>query len=222
MSSIIPTIEHALGPVDLVQAMQFLNVVGLNTGSAGNVSCRVGNQKYLITPSGVESAELTPESIVRMPQSAADSASDLKPSSEAGMHADIYAKRPEVYAIAHTHSPYATALACTRKPIPAFHYMVAIAGGDSIRCAPYATFGSKELSDNAVCALHGRNACLLANHGVLALGADPLSAAKLALEIEQLAKQYCIAMQCGEPVILDEAQMIEVLEKFKSYGQRVK
>jgi L-fuculose-phosphate aldolase len=100
--------------------------------------------------------------------------------------------------------------------------MVAIAGGDSIRCAPYATFGSKELSDNAVCALHGRNACLLANHGVLALGADPLSAAKLALEIEQLAKQYCIAMQCGEPVILDEAQMIEVLEKFKSYGQRVK
>lgn len=212
--------QRPLGPTDLVQAMQYLHSVGLNTGSAGNASCRASGQKYLITPSGIEPTALSSDSIVRMPPSAASATSGLKPSSEAGMHEAIYVARPDIRAIVHTHSPYATALACTRKPIPAFHYMVAIAGGDSIRCAPYATFGSKELSDYAVVALRGRKACLLANHGVLALGADPLAAAMLALEVEQLAKQYCIAVQCGEPVLLDEAQMIEVLEKFKTYGQR--
>lgn len=217
----IPSSERALGPADLVQAMQYLSTVGLNTGSAGNASCRTGRQNFLITPSGVEPTALSTELIVRMPPSAASVASELKPSSEALMHSDIYAARDDVRAIIHTHSPYATALACIRKPIPAFHYMVAISGGDSIRCAPYATFGSKELSNNAVAALVGRKACLLANHGVIAVGADPLAAAKLALEIEQLAKQYCIAIQSGEPVLLDKAQMIEVLEKFKSYGQRI-
>ena len=212
--------QPPLGPTDLVRAMQYLQTIGLNTGSAGNASCRAGAEAYFITPSGIEPTALSPDLIVRMPQTPATAASRLKPSSEAGMHGAIYAARPDVRAIVHTHSPYATALACIRKPIPAFHYMVAIAGGDSIRCAPYATFGSKELSNNAVLALNGRNACLLANHGVLALGTDPLAAAMLALEVEQLAKQYCIAVQSGEPVLLDEAQMTEVLEKFKTYGQR--
>ncbi len=216
----VDSTERPLGPTDIVEVMQYLYTVGLNTGCAGNASCRVGRQKYLITPSGVEPTVLSPELIVRMPPSDATAVSGLEPSSEAGMHGAIYAARPDVSAIVHTHSPYATALACLRKPIPAFHYMVAVAGGDSIRCAPYATFGSKELSDNAVEALRDRNACLLANHGVLALGADPLAAAMMAREVEQLAMQYCIAAQSGEPVLLDEVQMKEVLEKFKTYGHR--
>jgi len=215
------TQQHALGPTQLIRTMQYLDSVGLNTGSAGNASCRVGGPNYLITPSGVEPRALTPESVVRMPQTEASEIASLKPSSESRMHSDIYTARPDVCAIVHTHSTYATALACTHQAIPAFHYMVAIAGGDSIRCAPYATFGTQELSELAVAALSGRKACLLANHGVIALGADPLAAAKLALEIEHLAKQYCIAIQSGEPVILDKVQMQEVLEKFKSYGQRI-
>ncbi|HCU88735.1 MAG TPA: class II aldolase [Gammaproteobacteria bacterium] len=199
--------------------MQLLYTLGLNTGSAGNASCRLSGKQYLITPSGIDPSALSPDSIVRMPASGANNVGELKPSSEANMHGAIYAARPDVGAIVHTHSPYATALACTRQPIPAFHYMVGVAGGDSIRCAPYATFGSEELSENAVVALRERKACLLANHGVLAVAADPLAAAMLALEVEQLSMQYCIAVQSGGPVLLDGAQMKEVLEKFKTYGQ---
>ena len=216
-----PSEENALGPADLVQAMEYLERVGLNTGNAGNVSCRAGGNRYLITPSGVAPSALTAESIVRMPQHGMGGAGNLKPSTEFPMHSAIYQARPEVRAIVHTHSAYATALACKRESIPAFHYMIAVAGGDSIRCAPYATFGTKELSEHAVATLSGRTACLLANHGVLALSSDPLAAAKLALEVEQLAKQYCIALQCGEPEILNKKQMQEVLEKFEHYGQRI-
>lgn len=212
-------IRRPLGPKDLVHVMQRLHTLGLNTGSAGNASCRLSAKKYLITPSGIDPSALTPDSIVRMPASGAGIVGGLKPSSEASMHGAIYAARSDVGAIVHTHSPYATALACIRQSVPAFHYMVAVAGGDSIRCAPYATFGSKELSENAIVALRERKACLLANHGVLALGADPLAAAMLALEVEQLSRQYCIALQSGEPVLLDKTQMKEVLEKFKTYGQ---
>ena len=138
------------------------------------------------------------------------------PSSEWRMHQDIYLARPDVGAIAHTHSNYATALACVGRSIPAFHYMVAVAGGDSIRCAPYATFGTQALSNHAVRALENRQACLLANHGVVAVGANPLSAAKLALEVEQLASQYCIALQLREPGMLSGAEMREVMEKLKT------
>ncbi len=219
MHSNSPSAECVSNPADLVQVMQYLERVGLNTGSAGNASYRAGGHSYLITPSGVAPSALTAESIIRMPHHRASEAGIPKPSSESPMHSAIYAARPDVRAIVHTHSSYATALACRRKSIPAFHYMVAVAGGDSIRCAPYATFGTKELSAHAVAALNGRTACLLANHGVLALSSDPLTAAKLALEVEQLAKQYCIALQCGEPKILNKEQMQEVLEKFEHYGQ---
>ncbi len=206
---------------ELVQAMQYLESIGLNTGKAGNGSCRDGGRKYWITPSGVPPADLNTESIVSMSFGATAVTATPAPSSEWRMHHAIYLARPEIGAIIHTHSSYATALACARKSIPAFHYMVAVAGGDSIRCEPYATFGTQELSDYAVIALAGRKACILANHGVLALGVSPMGAAKLALEIEQLAKQYCLCVQSGDPVILNEEQMQDVLEKFETYGQRL-
>lgn len=204
---------------ELVEVMRYLESVGLNCGRAGNASRRAGAGNYWITPSGVAPAALTTGSVVAMSFGDGAPAVTPAPSSEWRMHHDVYMARSDIHAIVHTHSSYATALACSRRSIPAFHYMVAIAGGDSIRCAPYATFGSQELSDYAVSALAGRKACLLANHGVLALGASPMGAAQLALEVEQLAKQYCIATRNGDPVILGDEEMRDVLEKFESYGQ---
>src|SRR5512140_1038951 len=142
------------------------------------------------------------------------------PSSEWRFHRDILASRPEVHAVLHTHSLHSTALACLRRGIPPFHYMVAVAGGRDIRCAPYATFGTEELSRHAVAALEGRKACLLANHGLITVGADLASAFKLAVEVETLAAMYLRALQVGEPVLLDEAEMAVVLEKFRTYGQQ--
>ena len=143
-----------------------------------------------------------------------------KPSSEWRFHRDIYLARPDAGAIVHTHSRYATALACTEQGIPAFHYMVAVAGGADIRCAPYATFGSQLLSDHAVKALEERRACLLANHGVIALGADAETALSLASEVENLAAQYCAALSVGVPSLLDQSEMDRVLEKFRTYGDQ--
>ncbi len=219
MGSRAVSTDLVLGAAALAPTMRYLESVALNSGSAGNASCRTGAQTYSITPSGVVPGALTTPSMVAMSLSDATASATLKPSSEWRMHHDIYLARTDVCAIVHTHSCYATALACSRKSIPAFHYMVAIVGGDSIRCAPYATFGTQELSDYAVSALCDRKACLLANHGVLALGETPMRAATMALEVERLAKQYCIAIQNGELAILDDTQMREVLEKFKSYGQ---
>jgi len=201
--------------------MRALGDAGLNTGSAGNASCRGAAGHFWITPSGVPVDALSAESIVEMSLEGRPVNAACTPSSEWRMHRDIYRERPEITAIVHTHSCYATALACLGREIPAFHYMVAVAGGASIRCAPYATFGTQALSDAAVDALRDRSACLLANHGVLALGSSPARAAALALEVEQLAKQYCIALQSGVPVLLNEEQMHEVLEKFRTYGQRI-
>jgi L-fuculose-phosphate aldolase len=141
-----------------------------------------------------------------------------KPSSEWRFHRDILAARPDVGAVVHTHSRYATALACLQRDIPAFHYMIAAAGGDTIRCAPYALFGTQELSDLALQALRERKACLLGNHGMIALGADLKAALALTLEVESLAQQYWTALQLGEPHILSSRQMQAVMEKFKSYG----
>jgi L-fuculose-phosphate aldolase len=138
------------------------------------------------------------------------------------MHHDIYRARPEAGAVVHCHSSYATALACVGLDIPAFQYMVAVAGGDSIRCAPYATFGTQALSDAMIAALRGRRACLLAQHGQIAFGADLAAALALAVEVEALAKQYWIARQIREPAVLDADEMRRVLEKFRTYGQRTK
>lgn len=143
----------------------------------------------------------------------------LEPSSEWRMHAAIYAAHPEADAIVHCHSRHATALACCGRGIPAFHYMVAVAGGDSIRCAPYALFGSEELAQHAVAALDGRRACLLGNHGQIATGATLEAALSLAIEVEELAAQYLLALMAGEPRCLNEREMRAVTERFAGYGQ---
>lgn len=203
----------------LITTARSLQKNQLGTGTAGNLSARI-KQGYLITPTGVDYEILTPADIVRMDLHGNRAEGDLKPSSEWQFHRDIYARRTDTNAIVHTHSPCATALACTRQDLPAFHYMVAGVGGSSIRCAEYATFGTQELSDHALVALGGRHACLLANHGVIALGKDVASAFKMAQLVEELAKQYLLSRMLGSPVLLDEAEMNVNLDKFKDYGKQ--
>jgi L-fuculose-phosphate aldolase len=203
----------------LIGACRELTRRGLTHGTSGNVSVRCDAGRFLISPSGMDYETLQPDDVPRM---------DLdgrwfgrrRPSSEWRFHRDIFRSRPDVGAIVHTHSPRATALACTGRGIPAFHYMVAVAGGSDIRCAPYHTFGTQELSQAALAALQDRKACLLANHGVIATGPDLRSALVLASEVENLATQYCAAVSLGEVRILDETEMRRVLEKFRSYGQQ--
>jgi L-fuculose-phosphate aldolase len=200
----------------MVLGAQLLSALGLNRGSSGNIGVRLQNS-FLVTPSGIPAEELLPQMMVEM-----DFAGEVlgagKPSSEWRFHRDILAARAEAGAVVHTHSRYATSLACLQRDIPAFHYMIAAAGGDTIRCAPYALFGTQELSDLALQALRERKACLLGNHGMIALGADLKAALALTQEVESLAQQYCTALQLGEPHILSNQQMQAVMEKFKTYG----
>ena len=196
--------------------------LGINQGTSGNVSARY-RAGLLITPSGVSARELDEKDIVWLPLDIADDAELLRierPSSEWRIHRDILRARDDIDAVVHTHSIAATALAIHGRDIPALHYMVAAAGGKSIRCAPYAVFGSQQLSDHVLAALADRRACLLAHHGVIALGADLARAVWLAHEVEVLAKQYLLALQIGAPPLLSDEQMDEVLEKFKTYGRR--
>ena len=195
---------------------------GLNNGVAGNLSVRAeenGAAGLLITPTGIPYAALTPQDIVFMRLDGSASGK-RRPSSEWRFHRDVYVARSEAGAIVHAHSPFATAIACLRRDIPAFHYMIARFGGATLRCARYATFGTQELSDAALAALAQRNACLLANHGMLVFGHDLDQALALAVELEALCEQYWRACQLGEPVLLDEREMAVVLEKFANYGQQ--
>lgn len=200
----------------VIDTARRMNALGVNRGSSGNVSARAG-EGFLVTPSGMDYDALVPADIVAM---RLDGAWDgpRRPSSEWRFHRDIYAARPDVGAIVHTHATFCTTLACLELEIPAFHYMVAVAGGTTIRCAPYATFGTQELSDHALKALDGRKACLLGHHGMIAVEADLGRALSLAVEVESLAEQYWRALQIGRPRILPDAEMAVVLEKFKSYG----
>ena len=202
---------------EIIDTARRMNALGLNRGTSGNVSARVDGG-LLITPSGIPCEECRPGDIVEMGM---DGTSDdrRRPSSEWRFHRDILAARPEVGAVVHAHSPFATTLACLGRGIPAFHYMVAVAGGRDIRCAPYATFGTQALSDVAVKALEGRRACLLANHGMIAVAPALKAALALAVEVEALAEQYWRVLQVGEPTLLDDAEMDVVLEKFRTYGQ---
>lgn len=198
-----------------------MNAAGINRAKAGNVSARWragGFDGFLITPTGVAYDRLSPDDVVAVARDG-EARGRLAPSSEWRFHRDVYAARPDAHAIVHTHAPFCTTLACLGRGIPAFHYMVAVAGGRDIRCAPYATFGSQELADAAVAALAGRRACLLANHGMIAIGADLDRALGLAIEVESLAETYWRAMQIGEPVLLDDDEMDRVLAKFATYGQ---
>jgi L-fuculose-phosphate aldolase len=202
----------------MISTARRMNASGLNQGTSGNLSQRV-EDGFLVTPTGMDYDAMVPEDIVFMRFDGTHEGR-RKPSSEWRFHRDLLAARPEVGAVLHAHSMFCTTLACLRRGIPSFHYMVTVAGGVDIRCAPYATFGTEELSRHAVAALEGRKACLLANHGMLALGRDLAGAFKLAVEVETLAAMYWRALQVGEPVLLDAAEMAVVLEKFKTYGQQ--
>ena len=211
----VPDSEEMIRSAMVVGA-QRLSALGLNRGSSGNIGVRLP-QSFLVTPSGIPAEELLPQMMVEMDFSGTVLGAG-KPSSEWRFHRDILAARAETGAVVHTHSRYATSLACLQRDIPAFHYMIAAAGGDTLRCAPYALFGTQELSDLALQALRERKACLLGNHGMIALGADLKAALALTQEVESLAPQYWTALQLGEPHILSSRQMQDVMEKFKSYG----
>jgi L-fuculose-phosphate aldolase len=202
----------------LIAAARRMNALGINQGKSGNLSQRIRGG-FLVTPTGMAYDTLTPADIVPMRFDGTYRAKRL-PSSEWRFHRDILAARPEVNAVIHTHAMFATTLACLGRDIPPFHYMIAVAGGDTIRCAPYATFGTEELSRHAVAALRDRKACLLANHGMIAVGADLDSALALAVEVETLAAMYWRALQVGKPKLLGRAEMKRVIEKFKTYGQQ--
>jgi len=205
----------------IVETSLEMERLGINQGTSGNVSARLGDG-FLITPSGVPARELREEGVVWLPLDVDDDAEVLhvkRPSSEWRIHRDILRARHEMHAVVHTHSTAATAMAIHGRDIPALHYMVAAAGGDSIRCAPYALFGTQLLSDHALKALQDRRACLLAHHGVVALGDDLARAVWLAHEVEVLARQYLLACQLGPPPLLSDVQMEEVLERFKTYGR---
>ena len=204
----------------LITAARGMEPARLNRGTSGNLSVRTienGAAGFLITPSGMPYAALSPEDIVFMHHDGRP-AGLREPSSEWRIHRDIYAARPEAQAILHAHSPFATSLACLRRAIPPFHYMIARFGGDTLRCADYATFGTQALSDAAIAALQDRSGCLLANHGMLVFGRDPAHALALAVELEELCEQYWRSSQLGAPVLLDSAEMARVQEKFASYG----
>lgn len=201
----------------MVDAARALSLSGLNRGTSGNISFRL-ERTFLVTPSGIAAEDLSPELMIEMDFEGVVLGAG-KPSSEWRIHRDIFNARPEAGAVVHTHSRYATTLACLHLEIPPFHYMIAAAGGDTVRCAPYALFGSQQLSDFALQALVDRKACLLGNHGMLALGASLRSALALTVELESLCEQYWSALQLGQPKLLTTGQMREVMERFKTYGQ---
>lgn len=205
----------------LLATTRKLQELGLNKGTSGNVSVRDGDG-FLVTPSGMEVDAMTRHDMVGMSfggELRANEGNERKPSSEWRFHRDILQARPEINAVIHAHSMFATTMACLHKEIPAFHYMIAVTGGDSIRCAPYALFGSQALSDNALEALRDRRACLLANHGMIILGESLSQALDVAVEVENLCEQYWRALQVGEPHVLSEQEMAEVFQSFKGYGK---
>jgi L-fuculose-phosphate aldolase len=205
----------------LLHISQQLVTLGLNRGTAGNVSVRADNADgqagFLITPSGLAVDKMSSSDMVWMDFSGIATGVH-PPSSEWRFHRDILQQKPQVNAVIHTHSIYASTFSTFRKDMPPFHYMIALAGGNSIRCAPYALFGSQQLSDNAIEALQDRKACLLANHGMIAVGETLEKALDITQEVETLCEQYLLALQVGEPHILSRQEMLDVLEKFKTYG----
>jgi L-fuculose-phosphate aldolase len=205
----------------IIRTVQKFNATALSMGTSGNVSART-KDGFLITPTGIAYNEMHEEDIVFVDFEGSTDPSRATPSSEWRIHRDIYHSRPEIKAVVHVHSHYATAIACTRQEIPAFHYEVALAGGDTIRCADYATFGTQALSDNIAIALKDRTACLIANHGQVALGHTIKQAFLLAQTVEVLAKQYTLSKHLGGPVLLSEEEMKINLEKFKHYGVKGK
>jgi L-fuculose-phosphate aldolase len=203
---------------EMIAACRRLNAAGLNTGTSGNLSVRCGKE-VLITPSGIAYEEMRPEEIVEMDFSGRYYG-DYLPSSEWRFHLDILKARPDASVVLHSHAPFCSAVACCRLDIPPIHYMVATAGGDTIKCSGYALFGTPDLSREALAALGPRNACLLANHGVIVLGVDLARAYALLEEVENLARIYATVRGMGGGVALGKAEMTAVLERFKTYGKQ--
>ncbi len=203
----------------LVAAVARLDELGLNRGSTGNLSVRASKGGFWITPTGMPPEEITPRALVRLADDGQPLEGEWAPSSEWPFHRSVYAARPDLGAVVHMHSPHATALACLRRGLPAFHYMVAVAGGDDVPCTPYHLFGTEALSQAVAAAFAARNACLMANHGLVAGGRDTAYAMKVALEVESLCGIYLQALAVGEPVLLSRDEMAAVIERFKSYGK---
>ncbi|RPF76853.1 MAG: class II aldolase [Synechococcus sp. TMED155] len=206
----------------LVATARRMNASGINQGTSGNLSVRIPGG-LLITPSSLPYEQMGPTDPVAIAfdGSPLQQGQQRRPSSEWRLHADLLRQRPEAGAVVHCHSVHATALACHGLEIPSFHYMVVVAGGATVRCAPYATFGTQELSDLALAALQQRQACLMAHHGQVALGADLDQALALAIEVETLARMYLQARVLGEPALLTDAQIAAVERQFAGlhYGQ---
>ena len=209
---------------DAVATIQRLDALGMNRGSTGNLSLRhahEGRPGMLITPTGMGGADLRPQDLVWVGDDGSQ-VGDWQASSEWHFHQAVYRQRADLHAVLHTHSVNATALACLNRPLPAFHYMVAVAGGDSVPITPYHTFGSEALSQAVAAALADRNACLMAHHGLVAAGATLAQALKVLMEVESLCEVYLKALAVGEPAVLSAAQMAEVIEKFKTYGRTLR
>jgi L-fuculose-phosphate aldolase len=202
----------------IVRAARHLERSGLTHGTSGNVSVRV-RDGFLVTPTGVAPDMLSASDVVLCGADGTPAARQRVPSSEWHIHRDVYAARQDAGAVVHTHSPYATAIACLRQALPAVHYMIAATGGEDVRCAEYATFGTAELSRNVLSALDGRQGCLLANHGVVALGETLDRAMGVCLEIERVAHIYWLTLAAGAPCLLAGDEMARVVERFRAYGQ---
>lgn len=203
---------------EIIATCRQMNAMGINHGTAGNVSARVSGG-ILISPSAIDYAKLRPASVVFLSsRGKVEAGKGIVPSTEWRFHLDITNSRADVNAVVHTHSPYASIVAIRRQQIPAVHYMIAAAGGSTIRCAKYATYGTKELSRNALVALEGRTACLLANHGVIATGPSLAKALWLAKEIEVLAQQFVFTTLLGGPKLLAAKEIDRVMAKFADYG----
>lgn len=205
----------------MVAAVRRLDALGMNRGSTGNLSQRwahAGQLGMLITPTGMGADDLQPADLVWLGDDGALHGA-WQPSSEWHFHQAVYRARPDLHAVVHTHSVHATALACLRRGLPAFHYMVAVAGGDSVPLTPYFTFGSEALSNAVADAMRERDACLMSNHGLVAAGATLARAMKVAQEIESLCEVYLKALAVGEPALLGAVEMAEVLDKFSHYGR---
>jgi L-fuculose-phosphate aldolase len=200
----------------IIDACLRMNALGINQGTSGNISIRHG-EGLLITPTSTPYETMRPEQIVHMGFDGSHEPTQ-RPSSEWRFHRDILKSRPDVEAVVHAHPTYCTALAIMGMEIPPVHYMVACAGGDTIRCAPYATFGTQELSDHALRALEGRLACLLAHHGMIAVGPSLSRAMWLAVEVETLARQYHAALQIGQPPLLSKEEVEKVRIRMAGYG----
>jgi len=204
---------------EIVESARAMNAMGINQGTSGNISARIGDT-MLITPSATPYDEMRPEQVAAMPIKGERGAwtGPLKPSTEWRFHLDILQGRPDAGAVVHSHATFCTTLAIARREIPACHYMMAAFGGTNVRCAPYATFGTAELAQHALVALEDRNACLLANHGMIVVGATLAKAMWLAVELETIAKQYYYSLMIGGPHILSDAEIADTARSFGSYG----